>query len=91
MYTKNPKIDKLRSERIKNTKKIETLEFRNKEIARQLTELENLDIVGFVRDKGLDIDEFIDLIQSLKENVVPEVSENSENNTEREDNYYENE
>lgn len=49
----NPKILKLRGERLKNEKKIDTLRTRNGEIDKQITELENLDIVGLVRSFGI--------------------------------------
>lgn len=43
------KINRLRAERGKNDEKIAVLRARNNEIDKQITELENLDIVGIVR------------------------------------------
>ena len=44
----NPKINKLKAEREKNSKKIAALQQRNREIDDSIHELENLDIVGMV-------------------------------------------
>ena len=49
----NPKITKLLAEREKNSEKIAKLNARNDEIDKQVTELENLDIVGIVRRMGV--------------------------------------
>lgn len=49
----NPKITKLLAEREKNSEKIAKLTARNDEIDKQVTELENLDIVGIVRRMGV--------------------------------------
>lgn len=46
------KINRLRAERGKNDEKIAVLRARNNEIDKQITELENLDIVGMVRSMG---------------------------------------
>ena len=47
------KIHKLRTERSKNEEKITALRARNSELDKQITELENLDIVGMVRSLGM--------------------------------------
>ena len=47
------KINRLRAERGKNDEKIAVLRARNNEIDKQITELENLDIVGMVRSMGM--------------------------------------
>ena len=49
----NPKINKLKAEREKNSKKIAVLQQRNREIDDSIHELENLDIVGMVRSCGM--------------------------------------
>ena len=49
----NPKINKLKAEREKNSKKIAALQQRNREIDDSIHELENLDIVGMVRSCGM--------------------------------------
>ena len=45
----NPKISKLKAEKERNLKKIADMNARNEEIDRQVTELENLDIIGLVQ------------------------------------------
>lgn len=49
----NPKLGKLRLEREKNQKKIAVLTARNEELDNRITEIENLDIIGMVRENGL--------------------------------------
>mgnify|MGYP003296751710 CR=1 FL=1 len=51
----NPKINKLRTELEKNNGKIAALQAKNKELEKQIRELENLDIVGMVREQGMTI------------------------------------
>ena len=63
----NPKITKLQAERGKNVDKISVLQTRNKEIDGQITELENLDIVGIVRDNGITPEMLAELIQAMKQ------------------------
>ena len=46
----NPKISKLKAEKEKNLKKIADMNARNEEIDKLITELENLDIIGLVRE-----------------------------------------
>ena len=60
----NNKITKLRAERSKNEEKIAVLRSRNGEIDRQITELENLDIVGMVRSLGLTPEQLAALLQT---------------------------
>ncbi|MDD3228228.1 MAG: DUF4315 family protein [Oscillospiraceae bacterium] len=69
----NTKIEKLRAERKKNDGKIVSLQSRNKAIDSQITELENTDIVGIVRDTGISIEMLAELLQNLKENPAPVV------------------
>lgn len=49
----NPKIQKFRAEVDKNMEKISRLQSRNGELKQQIQELENLDIIGMVRQLGL--------------------------------------
>ena len=67
----NPKITKLQAERGKNVDKITTLQTRNREIDGQITELENLDIVGIVRDNGITPEMLAELIQAMKQKPLP--------------------
>ena len=49
----NSKIRKLKAEHRKNESRIEAYRSRNAEIDKQITELENLDIIGMVRSIGM--------------------------------------
>lgn len=59
------KIDKLRAELSKNKEKIETLSTLNEELDKQITELENLEIVGMVRSFKMTPEELLSAIQKL--------------------------
>ena len=59
----NPKINKLRAELEKNNGKIAALQAKNKELEKQIRELENLDIVGMVREQGMTMEQFAELFQ----------------------------
>ena len=67
----NPKIQKLKAEREKNTEKIAALQQRNKEIDSTVLELENLDIIGMVRSCGLTPEALAQLMQTVKNNPLP--------------------
>ena len=69
--TLNAKITKLRKERDKNCGKISELQARNREIDSQITELENTDIIGLVREQGLSPDMLAELLASLKASPLP--------------------
>lgn len=62
----NAKINKLRGELTKNKNKISELQGRNREIERQITELENNDILELVHSHELDITQLAALIQAMK-------------------------
>ena len=62
----NTKINKLRGELTKNKNKISELQSRNREIERQITELENNDILELVHSPNLDITQLAALIQAMK-------------------------
>lgn len=62
----NAKINKLRGELTKNKNKISELQGRNREIERQITELENNDILELVHSHDLDITQLTALIQAMK-------------------------
>ena len=51
-FCMNAKIKKINAEYEKNAAKIADLQARQKELDKQRTELENLDIVGMVRSMG---------------------------------------
>lgn len=62
----NSKIKKLRTELEKNNGKIAALQAKNKELEKQIRELENLDIVGMVREQGMTMEQFAELYQKMK-------------------------
>ena len=62
----NAKINKLRGELSKNKNKISELQSRNREIERQITELENNDILELVHSHDLDITQLTALIEMMK-------------------------
>ena len=49
----NPKIEKLKAERSRNTEKISDLQNCNRKLSEQITKLENNDIIGMVREIGM--------------------------------------
>ena len=79
----NAKIHKLREEHEKNKVKISELQARNRDIEKQIRELENTDIVGMVRAQGLTLEQFAELLQTLKAPV------STENTPEKEASAYE--
>lgn len=62
----NAKINKLRGELTKNKNKISELQSRNREIERQITELENNDILELVHSHDLNITQLTALIEMMK-------------------------
>ena len=68
----NPKINKLRTELEKNNGKIAALQAKNKELEKQIRELENTDIIGMVREQGMTMEEFATLFQKMKGTVSAE-------------------
>ena len=73
------KINRLRAERGKNDEKIAVLRARNNEIDKQITELENLDIVGIVRSMGMTPEELAVLIEASKNGqMAPAMTEKEE-------------
>ena len=73
----NPKIKKLKAEKERNVLRITEMTSRNEEIDKQITELENLDIIGIVRENSITPEELFELIRSLKndENKEENVNE----------------
>lgn len=66
----NPKIKKIDKEHAKNAAKIAELQARQAELEKQRTELENLDIIGLVRNVGLSPDQLAALIRSSDPSAV---------------------
>ena len=63
----NSKITKLLAEKEKNSEKIAKLSTRNEEIDSQVTELEDLDIVGMVRRVGMTPDQLAALMEAARQ------------------------
>ena len=74
----NPKINKLKAEKEKNLRKIAEMTARNDEIDAQVTELENTDIIGIVRENDISPEQLAELIQALKNNITPKEEEHHE-------------
>ena len=74
----NPKLQKLRAELEKNTEKIEKLQSRNTELKKQIQELENIDIIGMVRERGLTMEQFAELLGGTAVPVQKEESYDEE-------------
>lgn len=66
----NHKVQRLREELEKNRGKISVLQGRNRDIERQITELENSDILELVHSHDLDITQLAALIQNMKTDPV---------------------
>ena len=60
----NPKVQKLRAEREKNDRKIQSLQSRNKTIDEKVTKIENTDIIGLVREVGMTPDQLAELLKN---------------------------
>jgi len=72
----NPKLQKLRAELDKNTEKISKLQSRNVELKKQIQELENIDIIGMVRECGLSPEALSDLLAKVQ--AAPNITETKE-------------
>ena len=59
----NPKIMKLRGELEKNKSKISDLQGRNRELEKQIREMEDTDIIGMVRENGMTMEQFAELFR----------------------------
>ena len=65
----NPKLQKLRAELEKNTERIRTLQSRNTELKQQIQEMENIDIIGMVRESGLTPEDLAGLLAKIQESA----------------------
>lgn len=73
----NQKIKKIDTEYEKNAAKIAELQARQKELDKQRTELENLDIIGLVRNLGVTPDELAAIISASRQ-AAPAINEKEE-------------
>ena len=78
----NPKIPKLQAEKEKLLAKRASIDVRCDEIDAQITELENLDIVGTVREMGITPDKLAELLKKLMESPLPSEKTEETNETE---------
>ena len=67
----NPKIKKLKAEKAKNLRRIADMTARNTEIDAQVTELENLDIIGMVRDNKITPEMLAEILRRAKTMPLP--------------------
>ena len=67
----NPKIKKLKAEKAKNLRRIADMTARNAEIDAQVTELENLDIIGMVRDNEITPEMLAEILRRAKTMPLP--------------------
>lgn len=74
----NPKITKLRTEFEKNKRKISELQGRNRELEKQIRELEDTDIIGMVRENGMTMEQFAELFRRMQGAPAPITSEQEE-------------
>ncbi len=63
----NIRIAKLKEEYERNAGKIVSLQAKNKKLAEKITQLENAEIIGAVRGRGLTIDELLSLLGKTDE------------------------
>lgn len=76
----NEKIQKYKADYEKNEKKISALQEKSKKLLAKITQLENEEIIGLVRDSKLDIDGLSRLLsKSKKEPTIYKDSEEKGN------------
>jgi len=77
----NPRIEKIKLELDKNKEKLAKLQARQRELERQLVELQNADILAVVRAIDVSPEELPELIKRLKAQPIPKPleEENLEN------------
>ena len=66
---------KLRGELEKNKGKISDLQGRNRELEKQIRELEDTDIIGMVRENGMTMEQFAELFRRMQVAPAPATSE----------------
>ena len=78
----NPKIQKLKAEKEKLLAKRASIDVRCDAIDAQITELENTDIVGIVREMGVTTDELAELLRNMQSNPISAEKTEETNETE---------
>lgn len=76
----NPRITKLRTELEKNRSKITDLQGRNRDLEKQIRELEDTDIIGMVRENGMTMEQFAELFHRMQTAPAPFNSEKEASN-----------
>ena len=76
----NQKIMKLRTELEKNKGKISDLQGRNRELEKQIRELEDTDIIGMVRENGMTMEQFAELFRRMQAAPAPAILEKEAQN-----------
>lgn len=77
----NPKIIKLKAERVKNDEKIAALRSRNRELDESIVELENTDIIGLARATGMSMEELAQFLTQFKRGGAPFITPNTKEDT----------
>jgi len=70
-----PENYELRGELEKNKGKISDLQGRNRELEKQIRELEDTDIIGMVRENGMTMEQFAELFRRMQAAPAPATSE----------------
>ena len=73
----NAKVIKLKEEYEKNSARIAKLQERNKKLTEDITEIENTDIIGMVREQGITPDMLQALLQGMKNDPVGTMAQNN--------------
>ncbi len=79
----NPRIEKMKAELNKIAHRIESLTARLKALDDQILKLENTDIIGIVREKGLTLDQLAELMGLLEKNPTASIPDDFEETEER--------
>ena len=77
----NPKILKLRNERDKGKAKIAELQERVRDLEKQIKDLENIEIIGLVRERGFTLEQFASILsgaQPPQETPPPEADNDAQ-------------
>lgn len=72
----NARIIKLKEEYERNADKIVSLQAKNKKLAEKIKQLENLEILGIVKESGCSIDELLKLLGKTETKQNLEVNDN---------------
>ena len=69
----NPRIEKLREELDQAIHRRDALNEKIDRLQKKITELENTDIIGIVREKGLSVEQLTEMMEILKKNPAAPV------------------